>query len=277
MKDGGIVAYTLYGQFFNETATACNDQSWVLFDPTGRSGKEFGLKLTTQKRQKMNEMVRAANKRIRTAISNSRNDFDSRHISLVVADWDAYVGKIRGRFCEEGAPLNPDDNPSLVFQRQDQTPRFIPPDKLKHMDQAESRRNPQSSEVSTRNLLPDDITRRFHPNTLGQSIIAQIALANIARAKAEQLAIVKITNTCTLYPATPTCKEDERTVITHPRFDRAVHEFCEAKSDFAVTSFESNKALELRFSAIAGSSCGPSDCMQSMNNLYDQCKYNPRD
>ncbi|KAL8845720.1 MAG: hypothetical protein Q9221_009132 [Calogaya cf. arnoldii] len=151
--------------------------------PTDVSGKEFGLKLTTQKRYKMNEIVRAANKRIRTAISNSRNDFDSRHISLVVADWDAYVGKIK---------------------------------------------------VSTRNLLPDVITRRFHLNTLRQSIIAQIALANIARAKIEQLGIVEITYTCTLYPEAPTCKEDERTVITHPRFDRAVHEFCEGKSDFAL-------------------------------------------
>ncbi len=267
MKDDGVVAYTLYGQFFNDTATACNDQSWVLFDPTGRSGKEFGLKLMTQKRKKMNEMVLAANKRIRTAISYSQDAFDSRHVALVAADWDAYVGKIKGRFCEEGAPLNPDDNLSLAFQRQDQTPRYIPPAKVKQvLEQAEHRRDLQPSRVSTRNLLPDDITRRFHPNTLGQSIIAQIALSRIARAKSGQLGNVENVDVCTLYPAAPTCKEDERTVITHPRFDEAVHEFCESKLGSKVTSLGYDKALELRFSAIAGSSCDPSDCMQSMNN-----------
>ncbi|KAL8925829.1 MAG: hypothetical protein Q9208_003326 [Pyrenodesmia sp. 3 TL-2023] len=274
MKDDAIVVYTLYAQFFNDIDPACNDQSWVLFDPTGRSGKEFGLKLTTEKRRKMNQMVLAANERIKKAITNKRNEFESRKISIVIADWDAYVGKIKGRFCEEGATLNPDDNLSLVFQRQDQTPIFVPSDKkIIQTEQTKVETDLQAEEGLSRSFLPDSFTRRFHPNTLGQSIIAQVALAEIGKAKAEKLRAEENPDTCILYPEPAMCKEDERTVITHPRFDGAASEFCRDKSDITVTALESNKSLELRFSAIAGSSCGPSDCAQSMNNLYDECTY----
>ncbi|KAL8759101.1 MAG: hypothetical protein Q9184_003726 [Pyrenodesmia sp. 2 TL-2023] len=274
MKDDAIIVYTLYAQFFNDTDTACDDQSWVLFDPTGRSGKEFGLKLTRQKRQKMNQMVLAANERIKKAITSKRDKFESKKISIVIANWDAYVGKIKGRFCEEGATLNPDDNLSLVFQRQDQTPIFVPSDKkIIQTGQTKVETDLQAEEGLSRSFLPDSFTCRFHPNTLGQSIIAQVALAEIGKAKAEKLRAEENADTCILYPEPAMCKEDDRTVITHPRFDGAVSDFCRDKSDFTVTPLGSNKSLELRFSAIAGSSCGPSDCAQSMNNLYDECVY----
>ncbi|KAI4218378.1 MAG: hypothetical protein L6R36_008986, partial [Xanthoria steineri] len=131
MKDNGVVVYTLYAQFFNDVSVGCNDKSWVLFDPTGRDGEHFGLKLTSQKRQKMNEMVRAANERIQAAIDTKTKSFESRQISLVVADWDTYIGKIKGRFCEDDAAPNPDDNRNLVFQRKDQTHRFTPSERLR--------------------------------------------------------------------------------------------------------------------------------------------------
>ncbi|KAL8770758.1 MAG: hypothetical protein Q9209_003625 [Squamulea sp. 1 TL-2023] len=275
MKDNAVVVYTLYARFFNDTSTGCNDKSWVLFDPTGRNGENFGLKLTMERRQKMNEMVQAANSRIQAAISGKQKFFESRQISMVVADWDTYVGKIKGRFCEDGATPNPDDNRNLVFQRQDQTPRFIPPERLLQADV--SRRGPESDNqtwgLTTRSLLPDDITRVFHPNPLGQSIIAQLSLSRIASARATKLGSDKDAGSCILYPEPPTCKEDTQTVIIHPKFDGAVYDFCRNKSDFAVTPFDSDKSLELRFSPIAGSSCDPSDCTQSMNNLYDQCLY----
>lgn len=274
MKDDAIVVYTLYAQFFNDIDPACNKQSWVLFDPTGRSGKEFGLKLTTQKRRKMNEMVLAANDRIRTAITNKQNGFESRKISIAIVDWDPYVGKIHGRFCEEGATLNPDDNLSLVFQRQDQTPIFVPGDKkITQIEQSKDEVNLPASDGLVRSFLPDSFTRRFHPNTLGQSIIAQIALDQIATAKDKKLRAEEKVEACILYPQPPLCKEDDRTVITHPRFDGVVDDFCRDKADSKVTDMGVNTTLELRFSAIAGSSCSPSDCAQSMNNLYDQCAY----
>ncbi|KAI4189588.1 MAG: hypothetical protein LQ346_005088 [Caloplaca aetnensis] len=236
MKDDAIVVYTLYAQFFNDIDPACNKQSWVLFDPTGRSGKEFGLKLTTQKRRKMNEMVLAANDRIRTAITNKQNGFESRKISIAIVDWDPYVGKIHGRFCEEGATLNPDDNLSLVFQRQDQTPIFVPGDKkITQIEQSKDEVNLPASDGLVRSFLPDSFTRRFHPNTLGQSIIAQIALDQIATAKDKKLRAEEKVEACILYPQPPLCKEDDRTVITHPRFDGVVDDFCRDKADSKVT------------------------------------------
>ncbi|KAL8851852.1 MAG: hypothetical protein Q9221_003278 [Calogaya cf. arnoldii] len=277
MKDNGVVVYTLYAQFFNDIDVGCNEKSWVLFDPTGRNGENFGLKLTTEKRQKMNEMVRAANKQIQAAVKSKMKSFESRQISLVVADWDAYIGKINGRFCEDGATPNPDDNRNLVFQRKDQTPRFIPPERVR-LTGATSEGNKtdeSNSELFMRNLLPDDITRVFHPNPLGQSIIAQISLSLIASARAVKLGSDTDGASCILYPKPPTCKEDTETVILHPKFDGAVYEFCKNPSQSTVTPFDSDKRLELRFSPIVGSTCGPKDCLQSMNNLYDQCESNP--
>ncbi|KAL8776615.1 MAG: hypothetical protein Q9194_003046 [Teloschistes cf. exilis] len=77
MKDKGVVVYTLYAKFFNAVATGCNGQNWVLFDPTSRKGTNLGLKLTTQRRERMNQMVDTANQQIRTAIANSRPAFYS--------------------------------------------------------------------------------------------------------------------------------------------------------------------------------------------------------
>ncbi|KAL8897389.1 MAG: hypothetical protein Q9207_007240, partial [Kuettlingeria erythrocarpa] len=254
MKDDTIVVYTLYAQVFNDIDPACNEQSWVLFDPTGRSGKDIDLKLTTDKRRKMNEMVLAANDRIRTAITNKQNGFESRKISIVIADWDPYVGKIHGRFCEEGATLNPDDNLSLVFQRQDQTPIFVPGDKkITQIEQSKDEVNLPAPDGLVRSFLPDSFTRRFHPNTLGQSIIALIALDQIATAKDNKLRAEEKVEACILYPQPPVCIEDDRTVITHPRFDGVVAEFCRDKADSKVTDMGVNTTLELRFSAIAGS------------------------
>ncbi|KAL8628772.1 hypothetical protein Q9189_005500 [Teloschistes chrysophthalmus] len=201
MKDQGVVVYTLYAKFFNAVATACNGQNWVLFDPTSRKGTNRGLKLTTQRREKMNQMVGAANQQIRTAIGNSRSAFEARGIPILVADWDEYVGKIDCRFCEEGASANPDDDLSLVFQRQDNTPQFIPPERLLagNMSEPHSRVTAKkSAELPERSFLPDDYTHVFHPNFLGHSIIAQIVLSEITKSRATRLSTERPTGSCTL-------------------------------------------------------------------------------
>ncbi|KAL9591774.1 MAG: hypothetical protein Q9179_007384 [Wetmoreana sp. 5 TL-2023] len=276
VKDKGVVVYTLYAKFFNEVSTACNDQSWVIFDPTGGNGRNFGLKLTSQRRQRMNQMVEAANVRIQSAISKSHPKFEDRGITLQTADWNAYVERIKGRFCEDGAAMSPEDNLSLVFQRQDNTPRFIPPERYHdsaHSEAGTGAAGNDSLALSVRSILPDDITRRFHPNFLGQSIIAQIALMQIAKARASVLDNGENANRCVLYPARPTCKEDLRTVISHTKFDGAVGSFCKNPSDSMVTTFES-KSLDLRYTKLGDADCERSDCEQSMNSLYEACSDN---
>lgn len=116
-------------------------------------------------------MVDAANQQIRTAIENSRPAFEARGIPILVADWDDYVGRISGRFCEEGAPANPDDNFSLAFQRQDNIPQFIPPEKLlagntTAFQSHTASRKIEDLELTKRSILPDAWTGVFHPNSL---------------------------------------------------------------------------------------------------------------
>lgn len=274
MKDKGVVVYTLYAKFFNAVATGCNGQNWVLFDPTSRKGTNLGLKLTTQRRERMNQMVDTANQQIRTAIANSRPAFEARGISILVADWDKYVGKINGRFCEEGAPANPDDDPSLVFQRQDNTPQFVPPERLLagKISEPHSRVTAEkAAELPERSFLPDDYTRVFHPNFLGHSIIAQIALSEITKNRASRLSTDRVAGSCSLYPGRPTCKEDLRTAIGYAKFDGAVLSFCKNKQKSTTTTIDS-KTLELGFSQIGSSPCDLTHCQQSMYNLYVGCR-----
>ncbi|KAL9583499.1 MAG: hypothetical protein Q9212_002670 [Teloschistes hypoglaucus] len=273
MKEKGVVVYTLYAKFFNAVATGCNKVNWVLFDPTLRKGTNRGLKLTTRRREKMNRMVDAANQQIRTAIENSRPAFEARGISILVADWDEYVGRINGRFCEEGAPANPDDNFSLVFQRQDNTPQFIRPEELlagnpTAFQSHTASRKTEHLGLTKRSIFPDAWTRVFHPNFLGQSIIAQITLSQIAKNRATRLGSDKKAETSTLYPGRPTCKEDLRTAISHPKYDEAVLSFCKNKQRSTSTTIDS-KTLELGFSPIEGTTCYLTDCAQSMYNLYE--------
>ena len=280
LKNNDVVVYTLYGKFFNETTTACNKHSWTLLDLTGSNGYYFGLKLTSERRHKMNMMVDSANKEIGTVIESARSSFETNKISLQVTDWDEYVGLTQGRFCEEGAPQDPEEDRKLAFQRKNQRPQFIPPEKLlvgntSSPDSVSRALDDLSVEPLERPvpILPDYMTRVFHPNFLGQSIIAQITLMKIASAKAEKLHTDRYSESCTLYPAEPECKEDLRAVISHPKYDGAVLDFCRNVTKSMVTTIE-GKTLELGFSEFGTAICHPTDCAQSIYNLYEAGEFN---
>lgn len=125
MAVNGIVVYTMYSKFFNADTNACNDKTWTFIDPTGSSG----LKLTKERRKRLNDMVDSANQKIQDAINSFRDRYWESKLELVTASWDKFVGATKGRFCEDGASDNPDNNVGLVFQRHDITPYFTPPEK----------------------------------------------------------------------------------------------------------------------------------------------------
>ncbi|KAL8645031.1 MAG: hypothetical protein Q9210_006938 [Variospora velana] len=273
MQDNGIVVYTLYAPFLDDKATACNDQSWVLFHPNRRSRHNCGLSLTTQRRQRMNEMVRAANARIQVAIADARTDVETRQITIVLAGWDAYIEKVKDRYFEDGLSIDPDADNELASQKYNYISKFVPREMFIQPELGKSPNNRPSIHTSrdlSRDLLPDDITRRSHPNPLAHSIIAQIALDQITTARAEKFLNGGSAHSCDSYSKPPACGEDDKTMKWHLIFDRAVDDFCKTKSDSTVTQLELDKILHLSFSAIEGSTCGPSDCTQSMNKLYGQ-------
>lgn len=114
-------------------------------------------------------------------------------MTLVTASWDNLAGATRGRFCEEGASLNPKDDTGLVFQRHDNTPQFIPPEQKQQEDQVR-RRMYLSGEARTQGFngelrprVPDSIGRVFHPTPFGHSVIATFVLSAIEVARAEKL------------------------------------------------------------------------------------------
>lgn len=185
LRVNGITIYILYAKFFNTTTEACNDQSWTYLDPSGSSG----LKMTQQHRKQMNDMVDSANQKIKNAVASFRDRYDFAKMELVTVDWDKFTGAIKGRFCEDGASLDPNDNDGLVFQRQDNTPRFIPPGEKTQSQRTEralALKAPGYAKLQGR-AVPDDLARVFHPTEFGQSVIATFVLSVVAEARSKIL------------------------------------------------------------------------------------------
>ena len=188
MAVNGIVVYTLYAKFFNADTDACSDKTWTYLDPTGSSG----LKLTKERRKRLNDMVDSANQKIQNAITSFRNRYETAKAELVTASWDNFVIATKGRFCEQGASDNPDDNLGLVFQRLDNTPKFIPPEKVE-VHQAVKREavglrgNRKYSHSYLQARVPDDIARVFHPTEYGHAVISAFIYLALTSTRDKQL------------------------------------------------------------------------------------------
>ena len=101
VKSGGIIAYSLYAQFFNADTDACSDQSWNWFK--GLLPNTNGeIKLTKDLRKQMNDLVVEANTKIKGAIASQSGSTRPSKATIVIADWDKTVGDIKGRLCEKG-------------------------------------------------------------------------------------------------------------------------------------------------------------------------------
>lgn len=72
IRVNGIVVYVFYGKFFNQNTDACDRETWTFIDPTGSSG----LKLTKERRKKMNDRVDSANQKIQNAINRFHGRYE---------------------------------------------------------------------------------------------------------------------------------------------------------------------------------------------------------
>ena len=100
VRQGGLVVYTLYAQFFNADTDPCSSQTWNWFE--GIIPGSNGIKLTKDLRKKLNDLVVDANGKIQGAIAGQSGSTRPSKLDIVVADWDQAVRDNNGRFCEPG-------------------------------------------------------------------------------------------------------------------------------------------------------------------------------
>lgn len=100
VRQGGIVVYTLYAQFFNADTDRCSSQAWNWGN--GILPQPMGIKLTKDLRKQMNELVVDANTKIQSAIASQSGSTRPARLNIQVVDWDKAVQDNHGRFCEEG-------------------------------------------------------------------------------------------------------------------------------------------------------------------------------
>lgn len=168
MAKNGLVVYTLYAQFFNSETQACNKRSMSLLE--GIVLKNTAVFWTQDLRRKLNKLVVDANREIQDAIIDVKDK-----INVEIADWDPIAKANNGRFCEPGVvdKYRDEKNAGLLFNRLDVG---VP-------DLVHKRRGDLSSgSIERRNYIEKShITFTFHPNPLGQIVIAGEVMAAIDR------------------------------------------------------------------------------------------------
>ncbi|KAL8871781.1 MAG: hypothetical protein Q9174_002458 [Haloplaca sp. 1 TL-2023] len=181
VRQGGVVVYTLYAQFFNAQTDVCSSQTWNWFNDIIPG--DGGIRLTKDLRQKLNDLVLEANRKIQSAIASQSGSNRPSRLNILRVDWDQAVQDNQGRFCEEGSKDDPSDpsNAGLMFQRLDVGKHFIPPGKRDELAKRDvkgsitlnSRKEHFPHELDKR--VPDSIARVFHPTILGHELIATLS------------------------------------------------------------------------------------------------------
>ncbi|KAI9798476.1 MAG: hypothetical protein M1833_004742 [Piccolia ochrophora] len=188
IKPAGLILWTLYAKFFNPDTDPCSEQSWAVFDPTGN-----GLKLTKERRQKMNQLVEDANLKIQRAIASATGSTRPFVGTLRLVKWDNYVKAVEGRFCEKDSSGDPNhiSNLGLMFQR------FNTPPTNKKRALARRDTNPEITEKAIdEKTLPDSLGKVFHPSELGQSLIATFNIGGLTEFVEEKLKLPDIFSVC---------------------------------------------------------------------------------
>ena len=251
VKPQGFIVYTLYGQFFNADTDACSDETWNWFE--GVIPGSTGLKLTKELRKTLNELVVAANDKIKAAISAQKR-------KIAVADWDEAAGIIKGRFCEDGSASDPADksNENLIFQRLGTAVSFIPGEKK--LAAFESR--------DLQKRIPDDIARVFHPTELGQQLIASHCLAALVALQGDDNG----PQTCTKPPlGDPQCLASSNQGVDKDEFTEARDAWCKDTSKEVDKSKPYGKYFSLSLEK-TGDSCPTTECVDKLNSAWLSCK-----
>ncbi len=101
----GMIYWTGYARFWNEETDQCNDQSWATWFNIGEGNR---VKLTKERRQRMNKMTDAVNRKIGEVVKTLGD-------RAVFVDYDRYFGELRGRFCEAGITEPDPSRPGVLF------------------------------------------------------------------------------------------------------------------------------------------------------------------
>ncbi|RYP70471.1 hypothetical protein DL769_004960 [Monosporascus sp. CRB-8-3] len=96
LADDGMIYHTGYGKFFGEDLSPeCDSVSWATWLHKSYNIWEPRKKLTADLRRRMNELVDAANEKLKAAAERAGD-------KVKFVDYDSYIGKFGGRYCEPG-------------------------------------------------------------------------------------------------------------------------------------------------------------------------------
>lgn len=210
-KRNGTIYYTGYARFFGTDDDTCDSITWAVWSPESESAKQY---LTLERRKTMNAMVDAVNKRIRDAVKKAGDH-------VVFVDYDRYVAKNRGRYCEAGV-VEPDpnrlglyfyewktvdagDNSTALSLPGDDVPKgsfegdiaewtnrthqehpdwkFGPEEDEKIVLRTDKERSSEIIGDTVNWLLPDFWKRVFHLRPMGHLLIANLVLDKIAETR----------------------------------------------------------------------------------------------
>ena len=118
MADNGIVMIMGYAPFFNTDNDDCREQDWALPEFwKWRYQLELGLKLTKDRRIRLNKLVADVNNVIRDVVRQYQVDprYDKLNIDFV--DWSMWPAKAQGQMCDPKSDgIYPDNKqPELMF------------------------------------------------------------------------------------------------------------------------------------------------------------------
>ncbi|KAJ5178836.1 hypothetical protein N7492_002046 [Penicillium capsulatum] len=110
-KDGKIY-YTGYAHFWSDSMSdgdSCSKKTWSVYNQGGgKYALQPAVKLTVDRRKKMNELVDAVNKKIAEAVKRAGDQ-------VVFVDYELDVRTSGGQFCEKGVDEPNPDRKGLMF------------------------------------------------------------------------------------------------------------------------------------------------------------------
>ncbi|KAG8527233.1 uncharacterized protein KY384_008663 [Bacidia gigantensis] len=242
IKDKGIIAYTLYAKFFDDSTESCTSE---VYDTVKQVLNPEYPPVDKDLRGRLNDLVYDTNVKLRNAIGTAQARKGSFGGDFLAVEWDQYVSDVGGRFCEDGDPdlsdNNPNDpnHPGLVFQRLSTGDNGnIPKDKqVVNSDDNSNRKRGVWASISRRRL-PDFIASVFHPTELGQKMIAISALQAVVETMYNRNPSAPAGPCSKIDPRPAVCKLDSKAGssvgITADNYKKASEDWCKdtSKNDY---------------------------------------------
>ncbi|EER41606.1 conserved hypothetical protein [Histoplasma capsulatum H143] len=195
---------------------------------------QFRNRQVRQGELELSGTVTKANDKISKAIENANKD---KRVKVVPVAWDKYVVESKGRFCEE----DPDSKNKAFFQPKNPLPIKAveddaespnpaekaaaspnpaeSPDPAKTSDPAKTPNHAEKDMEVIQKRVPDGIGKVFHPNELGQGIIATHAILALYQA-------LEPPKVCKMKTPKPTCNMDWASELPFNVFDKTYANFC---------------------------------------------------